>query len=670
MKKKTAATVVEKKEKKTTDSAAPSKIILLPHWLAITIITTLGIIIYSNTFDCSFQFDDMPNIVFNTKLKTTSMVDIWQYSQNRFTGFYSLALNYHFGQLNVWGYHLVNLIIHLINACLVYWLVLLMFGTPVLKKQEASQYKNTIAFIMALLFVAHPLATQSVTYIIQRLASMVTLFYLLSLALYVKARITENTTTKYLCFSASFVAGVLALVSKENAYTLPLTILLFEICFIQTRQLSFNIKDKRLMLSLAVLVILVMIAISRFSLSIFQPIQPSLGNSYTITSSNYLLTQFSVIVKYMSLLLLPINFNLDYDYPIAYQFFEWRTLVGFLIIMSLLIAGFILFNKQRILSFGIFWFFITLSIESSFIPISDVIFEHRTYLPSFGFLLVVVWTVYLLLWKKARIISYCLFALITITYARLTYARNEVWIDEETLLTDIVTKSPNKARPKVNLGMVYMNRGEFGTAFPYFTRAAEINRDYFDAWNNAGAAALGLSQWNTAITYLTRATKLDSTSAKSFYGLGWAYGEVNEWDKSIACHTRAIALRTNYADAYAKRALMYSNLKEWDKAFADYDKAISIDPKIANAYCNRGTTYGINGNTEKAIADFSKAIEFAPDYQDAYGNRALSYTNLGKWELAIKDYDKLIQLNPNNNTFKERRTNAARELEKLKVISK
>ena len=666
MKKNTAATVVEKKEKKTTDSAATSKIIRFPHWLAIAIVTTLGIIIYSNTFDCSFQFDDMPNIVFNTKLKTTSMFDIWQYSQNRFTGFYSLALNYHYGQLNVWGYHLVNLVIHLINAALIYWLVLLMFGTPVLKNHEAAKNKNMIAFIVALLFVAHPLATQSVTYIIQRLASMVTMFYLLSLALYVKGRITENAIVKYLCFPASFLAAILALLSKENAYTLPFAILLFEICFIQTRKISFQWKDKRLLLIIAVILAVVLIAISRFSVAVFQPIAPSLGNSYTITSSNYLLTQFSVIVKYISLLLVPINLNLDYDYPISYHFFEMRTIFGFIVIIGLLALAVYLFNKQRIISFGIFWFFITLAVESSFIPISDVIFEHRTYLPSFGFLLVCVWSIYLLLWKKARIIAISFFAITAIVFANLTYARNETWKDEETLLTDIVAKSPNKGRPKVNLGMVYMNRSDFGTAFPYFTSAAEINKDYFDAWNNAGAAALGLSQWKTAMTYLSRATMLDSTSAKSFYGLGWAYGELNEFNKAIDCHTRAIALRTNYADAYAKRALMYSNLKEWDKAFADYDKAISIDPKIANAYCNRGTTYGINGNTEKAIADFSKAIEIAPDYKDAYGNRALSYTNIGKWELAIKDYDKLIQMNPNDNVSKERRANAARELEKIK----
>ena len=150
--------------------------------LSLFVITVLGIAIYSNSFTCSFHFDDLVHIVNNEKIRDLSDIrSWWSHSPNRPLPVFTLALNYHFHELDVWYWHLFNLIFHLINACLVYWLCLLLFSTPYLKVQKFSPYKRYIALFTALLFLSHPLATQSVTYIIQRMTSMVALFYFLSL---------------------------------------------------------------------------------------------------------------------------------------------------------------------------------------------------------------------------------------------------------------------------------------------------------------------------------------------------------------------------------------------------------------------------------------------------------------------------------------------------------
>ena len=160
--------------------------------VGLAIIILLGIIIYSNSFDCSFHFDDFRSIVNNTNIKNLSDVRaIWNFSPNRPIAIFSFALNYHFDQFDVRYYHLFNLVVHLINACLAGWLILLIFSSPAIKDQPIAGNKRVLAFLTALLFVSHPLATQSVTYIIQRMASMVAMFYLLSLVLYVKARLSE-----------------------------------------------------------------------------------------------------------------------------------------------------------------------------------------------------------------------------------------------------------------------------------------------------------------------------------------------------------------------------------------------------------------------------------------------------------------------------------------------
>ena len=130
----------------------------------------------------------------------------------------------------------VNLVVHLINACLAGWLILLIFSSPAIKDQPIAGNKKVLAFLTALLFVSHPLATQSVTYIVQRMASMVAMFYLLSLVLYVKARLSEKgNLSKTLLFTGSLISAVLAMLTKENAFTLPFAIVLFEFFFLRKR---------------------------------------------------------------------------------------------------------------------------------------------------------------------------------------------------------------------------------------------------------------------------------------------------------------------------------------------------------------------------------------------------------------------------------------------------
>ncbi|MGZ6224600.1 MAG: tetratricopeptide repeat protein, partial [Syntrophales bacterium] len=165
--------------------------------ISVILICLMGIIAYSNSFNCSFHFDDIPTIEKNIAIRNLSNVKAWWgFCPSRPIGYLSFALNYHFHRLDVWGYHLVNLAIHIANALLVWWLVMLTMATPLMRAQPISRHKGAMALFAALLFVSHPLATKSVTYIVQRLASLATLFYLLSLALYVKGRLGEGNKDK------------------------------------------------------------------------------------------------------------------------------------------------------------------------------------------------------------------------------------------------------------------------------------------------------------------------------------------------------------------------------------------------------------------------------------------------------------------------------------------
>src|SRR3972149_1852378 len=394
--------------------------------------TVSAFLIYSNTFSSPFHFDDTPNIVKNYKSRDLS--NFWPPSGTRYIGFLSFAINYHFGSLNVFGYHLVNIIIHIINSLLVWWLVVLTFRTPVMERANIKhQLKYFIPITASLLFVSHPIQTQAVTYIVQRFASLATLFYLLSLTLYIKAKLQtiqveakdENkffSTSTLTFYLLSLISAILAMKTKEIAFTLPFVVLLYEFMFFTPHPsrafgtegggIAIGMKQslfvKRILYLIPLLLTLFIIPLSLIGTD--KPVGDMIGElreasqeTEEISRGVYLLTQFKVIVTYIRLLFLPINQNLDYDYPLSHSLFEPQTFFSFLFLSAIFAFAVYLFIRSRrttkspsplwgegkslptkylsgsnahglLISFGIFWFFITLSVESSIIPIRDVIF--------------------------------------------------------------------------------------------------------------------------------------------------------------------------------------------------------------------------------------------------------------------------------------------------------
>ena len=604
------------------------------NWIGVITIAILGMLIYANSFDCSFQFDDKHNIIDNEAIKSlANFKQMWDINHSRFLAFYSFALNYHYGLLNVWAYHFVNMIIHLINATIVFWTVRLLFKSPALKEHSLSQHQSSIALVTALLFVSHPLATGAVTYIVQRMASMVALFYFLSIALYIKGRL-ETAKTSYIYFAGAVTSFLLATLTKENAYTIPFAVILVELFFFSTKKIVINFSDKKVIFSLLGIIAFLIVTISSFSLSIFNPLPPTTFNTTTITSSNYFLTQLSVIAKYIQLLILPIHQNLDYDFPIANSIMDGTTLVCGIFLVLLLGLAIYLYNKNRILSFGIFWFFLTLSIESSIIPISDVIFEHRTYIPSFGYFLILTCLIYQFVYQKNKNLTTLLFVLLIGSNTILASQRNKVWKDELTLWSDANSKSPNKARPLINLGYAYGKLQQWDKAIIAFSKVNELEPNYHAAaYYNLGVAYWTTGQKEKSLENYTLAIKVDPKYADAYYGRGVCYYYLNEQDKALADYSSAIKLLPR-PELFYNRGMLYANKKMWAEAIDDYSKAISTTPGNPNLYYNRGLAYGNNNQWEKAADDFSMTLQLDPQNKNAGSNREYAYSKIK--ELANK----------------------------------
>ncbi len=578
---------------------------------AITIIFCLGLLVYSNSFNGSFHFDDFHYIRDNRFIRDIpNLFSHWEFYPCRFVTFLSIALNYYFNGLNLFDYHLFNLAVHCFAAFFVWWLVLLTLSTPAMKKDPITGHGGLIALLAGLVFVSHPVQTEAVTYIWQRTASMMAMFYLASLCFYIKSRLSFEVKEMRINYTCSLVAAVLAMFTKENAVTLPVAVLLYEICFFEFK----NINWKRLFpILLTILIIPLTILLTKSGN--FLKAQGYIDQPKLPSESEYLLTQFRVMATYIRLAFLPLKQNMCYDYSISKNFFEGPTLISFFFLAGVFYGALRLFSKYRLLSFAIFFFFLTLSPESSFLPLVDVIFEHRLYLPLAGYSLFLVSALYYLLGKKGLKTMTIILTMIIAFNSILTYQRNKVWENDITLWTDAIKKAPHHARAYYGLGEAYFQTGDFKKSILNYNEGLKIDPGYINAYINRGG---------------------------DYYMLG-------NFPNAMADLNKAIQIKPDVATAFYTRGDIYVKLNKLPQAMSDYNKAIELDPAFGAAYMNRGNICLLQGDLTGALSNYNKTIAINPDAIGAYFNRAVVNFRLKKYSEAQSDMFKVQELQANSH---------------------
>lgn len=353
--------------------------------IALCIITGMILIAYSNTFTSSFHFDDYPAINENPNIRHLTMENIMTILRGgRPVVNLSIMLNYQLNGMNVVGYHIFNIATHILNSIMVYFLVL---GTLTLP-QFLDRYQGKakwMALFCALLFGVHPIQTESVTYIISRSELLATFFYLAAFLLLIRGARSRN----FLYAIGVMIASVLAVSSKEWAVTLPALLVLYDFLFLAEGKVKQVLSRWYYYVLAALTWILVIQKLNLFATGGTAGVGFNIVSTTGVTAKSYLYTSFNVIWTYIRLLFLPINQNLDYDYPIAKTLFELPTILSLAGHLMIIAAAVWLYRTKKwtLIPFGVAWFYIGLSPVQSFVPVVDVIFEHRLYMPSIGFFL-------------------------------------------------------------------------------------------------------------------------------------------------------------------------------------------------------------------------------------------------------------------------------------------
>ena len=461
-------------------------------WVAFVLLSVLVFLIYSNTFQASWHFDDFPNIVLNPYLKISDLKAETLYNTffaSRKDGFYqqtklyrplaclSLALNWYAGQQDVSGYHVVNLLIHIVTTIFLFLTVLLLFRSPNLRsKFEGSQY--FIALLTAVLWAVNPIQTQAVTYIVQRMASMAAMFYVMGLYFYLKGRLQPVAWKSTVCFAGCLLSYGLALASKENSVTLPVAWVLLEALFFQ------DLTDSRTRRRIYWITAGAAIGIAVVGLIFF------LKGDFSVISKTYsdrsftplqrLMTQPRVLIFYLSLIFYPIptRLSIEHDLVLSTSLIDpLTTLPSILLIFALIGLGLFQMHRRPLLSLAILFFFLTHVIESSIIGL-ELIFEHRNYLPSLFVFLPVATGIKWLLdhYRDHRRAMYRVIVsfvtVIILGFGIGTFVRNIAWSTEKTLWEDAMQKAPNSVRPYHNLAWgYYWKSGQYDKAAELYEKS-------------------------------------------------------------------------------------------------------------------------------------------------------------------------------------------------------
>ncbi len=574
----------------------------------------LGFLIYSSIVQAPFIFDDRGTITENQTVKSLPLA-LRNLSSSRYIGYLSFSLNYAYGGLAVQGYHLANIGIHLANALILYFLVRLICSTPGVQKTYASE--DFLAFSSAFLFLVHPLQTQAVSYLSQRFTSLATFFYLSSLLFYVKARLSQTGEGKKHAlktigvFSASLLSAVLAMKTKQISFTLPLMAVVCELYL-------FGLKNKnKKMRSLIPMFLLIVSAglvlsglmITGKSLSNVAASIDSLSReTVQISRSEYLWTQFKVVTTYLRLMIFPMNQNLDYDYPVSTTIFSQDMILPLGVLGSLVFLAVAAYKSVRLVSFGIAWFFVALLVESSVIPIRDVINEHRMYLPSIGLCVASMAVIDRAVQHQRGKIG--LVIMIIVFLAVGTINRNRVWQTPGSLWSDVISKAPNNARALNNLGIVYKELKFYGTANDLFERALKADKNYSAVYYNLGDMQYQQGNYQKALAYLNIAmqgNKDDMLHVDILNKMGRTYGAQGDKEAAIQCFLKAIEL-IPYSPVFRNNlAVQYIKAERFDEAIVTLEKALEYAPDQDYLYLNLANAYAGKGDETKKAMMLEKA---------------------------------------------------------------
>ncbi len=595
----------------------------------VAFLAAVTFLLYSNSLQVPWYFDDINNIVDQPQLNSLEQVFRLLFS---FRGVAKLtfAMNYNFGGLYLPGFHLVNILIHSGSTIVLYLILKRVFRESVV-----------FPFLCALLFAAHPVQTQAVTYIVQRMTCLSGFFFLIALYFYIRFKENRNPLSDTLglhaifCWVAVFLAGSLAVFSKENAIVLPVALFLFDWYFIGGRSegwrpLLIRILPFALVPCLFAAVFFLAPLFKGAGMDSLTRTITTIVSSRNLNPLTYFVTQLEVIWIYLRILVVPYGITLDYSYPVVDKILTLRSVVAGTGLAGLLLLAFRLRYVAPRISFGIVWFFLTLAVESSFIPL-DPLFVHRLYLPLAGFIIIAMDLLIRLPWRVPSLVFGCVVMSI---YAMVTWQRNSLWNDPVAFYEDNLRKAPHSERVRNLLAEQYLLKGRDSDAKRMLVEAIRINPSFGSSVVALSNIYINEKRNAEAFDLLKNGIRTNPNDHEMHNSLGSLYSMLGIRGMAEYHLQKAISLNPSYGRAYSNMGAHYVGLGMLRDAERQYRMALKVSPNDPVIHFNLGLVLLDNGQPAEARFEFNQVLKLDPKDRDLIYNLALMLMRLGDQQSA------------------------------------
>ncbi|MBP9854060.1 MAG: tetratricopeptide repeat protein [Candidatus Omnitrophica bacterium] len=580
------------------------------RWLLLFAVILCGFLVYSSSLKGELIWDDNILIRNNSDLRDWGHLKevffgnlggeglYYKHSSYRPVQTLTYMVDYSIWKLNPFGYHMTNIICHLLAAGLLYIFIFKIFSS------------NYLSFITAFLFVLHPTHTEAVTYISGRADPLSAVFMLASMIFYLRSQEKEKMLN-HVMMAVMYILGIL---SRENALMVPVFILVYHAAI----RLKINWRPMIIYASIAAFYIYLRVKEVIGGMGLDEPVKTSILERIP--------GFFVAYLSYLKLMILPFNLHMEYLRPLFYMSDPRAIAGGILFLITILVAYF--GKKNKLVIFGLLWFLVGLfPVANVFVVVNAYMAEHWLYIPSMGLFLVMAGAITKLSSKNEMLRS-ALFVFVLLLgtfYGYLTYQQNKTWLNQIDFYERTRKFAPDSARLHADLGEAYYRVGRVEDSRDSTIRAIQLRPNYYAAWSN----------------------------------LGTIYVRLGEIDKAIEAYQNSLKISPGYFNAHFNLANIYKDQEKFDEAITHYEQALKYKPSLAMAYNNLAICYNQKGNLEKAkgndalfrtykeiaIENYQKGINFEPNTK-FYNNLASALSDVDRHQEAIELYNKALQLGP------------------------
>jgi len=587
--------------------------------LVVCILVLLAGGLYLNSLDNSFTNWDDAMIYSNDRIRHLDLENIKKIftyvkgSTYQPVRVLSYALDYYFWKLDPMGYRITNIIFYMLT-CVMVFLVLQNLSRHLRNEAKEDSHFN-VALFGSLLFTAHPVHVEAVTWLAARKEVLQGFFFFLAFYVYLKGRDEEGRNRAFY-LGLVLVSVILAILSKPSAIVFPAVILVYEIAQRRNRWMDFT-RSHWLFFSLSILISIIFTSILIKVMLDAGGVKPYHGGSFF----NNLLISFYVFLYNIKLLFLTVNYSAAYTISVSHPILSLRTFTFVGITLVLFVFCFWSLKHTKTIFFSFLFFFIALLPYLNIIPISTLLADRYLFIASFSycFLLGIVFDRFYTYTNRRfsegffKLLSIVLLVFILIGYSFMTIRQNKIWENSYTLWTDAVEKQPDSNTANALMGVVYMNLGMDEKAVTFLERAVEILPYDYLSRNNLGIVYGRLEHPEKALKELMTAIWLKPEDDTIKINLSAFYQRQKEHKKAEEVLNYLLSKNPKDAQLHFRLGMVYKDAGQYEEAVSELLKSMELAPHIINPYEELGNIYASKfRDLEKAKYYYTKGIEAVP----------------------------------------------------------